>query len=196
MANVEPCLNVHPRRWFWGEQALAAPTPPACRAPVAPRSVHGPCRPNHPASQLGTSWAQLCPFLWACFSLGLQIWPHGGTWTSEDIPRELKFSLASFNVAQVAVTNSCPFVCQTLSSGFFYNKASFELYFHLSGQRELHLLCRTGNRSSSSLSSAPLVTVLCLQGVEPCRTKGSGCCVFSACIGRYFRNSGRGVTLI
>lgn len=129
MANVEPCLNVHPRRWFRGEQALTAPTPPACRAPVAPRSVRGPCQPNHPASQLGTSWAQLCPFLWACFPLGLQIWPHGRTWTSEDIPRELEFSPASFNVAQVAVTNSCPFVCQTLSLGFFIIKPPLNFIF-------------------------------------------------------------------
>lgn len=162
---------------------------------MAPRSERGPCQPNHPASQLGTSWAQLCPVLWACFPLGLQIWPHGRTWTSEDIPRELEFSPASFKVAQVAVTNSCPFVCQNLSLGFFIVKPPLNFIFIS--------LVKESSTCSAELASGlhphclqPRWSLLCLQGMEPCRTKGSGCCVFSAFIGRDFRNSGRGVTLI
>ena len=129
MANVEPCLNGRPRGWLWGEKALMATRPPVCRAPVAPRSVHGLCWPTRPASRLGTSWAQLCPFLWACCPLGLQIWPYGRPWASEDIPREPEFSPASLNVAQIVVTNSYPFVCQILSSVFFIIKSPLNFIF-------------------------------------------------------------------
>lgn len=50
MAHVKPCWNVHPGRWLWAEQALMATRPPACRAPVAPCSVHSQRQPNCPAS--------------------------------------------------------------------------------------------------------------------------------------------------
>lgn len=61
-------------------------------------SVHGLSQPSHPASRSGTSWVQLCLFLWARCPLGLQIWPYGRPWASEDIPGEPEFSPASLNV--------------------------------------------------------------------------------------------------
>lgn len=149
MVNVEPCLNVCPEGWVRWAGLQSTSDFPLSAWP----------KPEN----LNTSWAQLCSFAWACCPLGLQIWPYGRPWAREFTPREPEFSPASLNIEQMVVTNLS--FCMPNHHIFFFPhyKDSFELYFHLSTQRELLLLWRTGNRSSSS-SSAPLVTVLCLQG--------------------------------
>lgn len=97
---------------------------------------------------------------------------------------EPEFSPASLNVTQMVRTKFCPFLCQTHTFFFFFFNSNVS-YFHLPSQRELYLLWRTGNWFSSSLSSVPLVTVLCLQDTQPYRTRCSGCCASSTCIRRF-----------
>lgn len=126
-----------------------------------------------------------CPIPLGFMSPCLQICSCERLWPARTYP-ESEFSPASLNVAQMVVKIFCPFLCQTHAFFFFFLNNNIS-YFHLSSQREIHLLWRTGNWLSSSLSSVPMVTVLCLQGTEPCRTRGSGCCVSSTCIRRFYR---------
>lgn len=110
VANIEPCLCV--QWWLWGEQALMATRAPTCRAPVVAPTMHGPCWSTHPASQMGTPWPLLWPWHLPACRFGL-VEDHRPVRTYPE-------SESSLNVAQMVITNFCPFLYQTPAFFFFF----------------------------------------------------------------------------